>query len=99
MESKPTREELEKRIRELEEKLSEYESAEQRLLKILADEWDNIGPPGIVDVQDLAEKLDLDPEEVRKIIKPLFERAAVDMDHYEKAVYLTPEGYDYAKSQ
>ena len=77
-----------------EEEKSEKDAASQQLiLNILAKEWEQVGPPGIVDVSDIAGQLSISIEDVRRAIKPLFVMGAVDTDRLGFATYLTPKGY------
>jgi RIO-like serine/threonine protein kinase len=72
---------------------------ERKLLTVLADEWDHSGPPGFVETTVIAGRLDMSIEEVKSAIQSLFVKGLVDTDKVDIfAAYLTPEGYDLAKS-
>jgi RIO-like serine/threonine protein kinase len=72
---------------------------ERKLLTVLADEWDHSGPPGYVETTVIAGRLDMSIEEVKSAIQSLFVKGLVDTDKVDIfAAYLTPEGYDLAKS-
>jgi predicted transcriptional regulator len=94
MRKKPTYDELEERVKALEIAIDQQKKA---LLNVLADEWDEVGPPGIVDIKDVAERLNISVEDAVSIIKPLFVDGIIDADDARTAVYLTPEGYDLAR--
>lgn len=94
MRKKPTYEELEERVKALEIAIDQQKKA---LLNLLADEWDEVGPPGIVDIKDVAQRLNISVEDAVSIIKPLFVDGVIDADDARTAVYLTPEGYDLAR--
>lgn len=72
------------------------ENARNGILTILAEEWDASGPPGILDIPELAAQATLALDEVREAVSSLFAEGAVDMDELKSAVYLTPEGYETA---
>lgn len=67
---------------------------EQKILTLLAKEWDYIGPPGILDISDIVSSLPLAPSETLEAIKDLFTRGLVDMNRLKTSVFLTPEGYE-----
>lgn len=72
---------------------------EKELLKLLAAEWENTGPPGYLETRILAEKLELPPDNVKSVIQSLFVRGLVDRDEVDTyAAYLTPEGYERARA-
>ena len=72
---------------------------EKELLKLLAAEWENMGPPGYLETRILAEKLEIPPDKVKSVIQSLFVRGLVDTDEVDTyAAYLTPEGYDRARA-
>jgi Mn-dependent DtxR family transcriptional regulator len=67
----------------------------ERLLKLLADEWDEAGPPGYIETSTLAGRLQMGIPQVKSAIESLFEKGLVDTDKVDIfAAYLTPEGYD-----
>ena len=71
----------------------------QSLLNLLAKEWDQTGPPGIMDLSDIAGHLNISVEDVRRVIKPLFVMGAVDTDRSGFAAFLTPKGYAQLREQ
>ena len=72
----------------------ELEPIEKQLLNYLADEWENVGPPGFLETAILAYKLNLSVEKTKAVIHSLFVKGLVDTDEVETyAAYLTPEGY------
>ena len=72
---------------------------EKELLKLLAAEWENTGPPGYLETRILAEKLAIPPDKVKSVIHSLFVRGLVDTDEVDTyAAYLTPEGYERARA-
>ncbi|GBC63547.1 hypothetical protein DENIS_4545 [Desulfonema ishimotonii] len=107
MVTKPTYEELEERVRALEKTVgemerispsSEHEETGSALLTLLADEWDQAGPPGIVDIRQIREILGISADEMKALIGPLYAKGAVDMDRRGRTAFLTPEGYDMARA-
>ncbi len=97
MARKPTYEELEQRVRELETRLSE-EKIEWSILHHLSREWDAVGPPGIVDNRDLIAGLGITADQAGAVLEKLFKSGAIDKDAGGYASYLTPEGYTLAKN-
>ena len=105
MKSKPTYEELERRVRALEkevEALSPLSDTfatrkEKNILMLLADEWEEAGPPGIMDIRDVADRLRISPEDIKEGLEPLYADGFVDMDNRGFTIFLTPEGYDRAR--
>ena len=75
------------------------EACRQSILNILAKEWEQVGPPGIMDISDIAEQLNMSGEDVRRAIKPLFVMGAVDTDRMGFAAYLTPKGYALSRKK
>ena len=96
MQRKPTYEELEQRVKELEAKLSE-ENTEWAILRRLAEEWDTMGSPGIIDNSDLISQLGISSNEASPALAMLVANGAVDKDQLGYASYLTPEGYELVK--
>lgn len=97
MNDKPTYQELEQRIRFLENRLSaQSPSAGQRILALLADEWKCHGPPGILDIKEVSLRLAMSVDAVREAITPLYQEGLVDCDQSWTAVFLTPQGHDRA---
>ena len=74
MHKKPTYAELEQRIKALEAQLS-GEKTEWAILRLLAQEWDTAGPPGIIDNRELISRLGITPNEaipaLQKLAAPL----------------------------
>jgi hypothetical protein len=71
----------------------------QSILNLPATAWDHTGPPGIMDLSDIAGKLNISVEDVRRAITPLFVMGAVDTDRVGFAAYLTPKGYALSSKQ
>jgi hypothetical protein len=65
----------------------------QSILNLLAKAWYHAGPPGVMDLSDIAGQLNISVEDVRPAIEPLFVMGAVDTDRVGIAAYLTPKGY------
>jgi DNA-binding MarR family transcriptional regulator len=82
-----------------EEKPEKEEVSQQSILNILAKEWEQTGPPGIMDISDIAGRLNISAEDVRRAIKPLFVMGAVDTDRVGFAAYLTPKGYALSRKE
>ena len=72
------------------------ESHQQKILALLAKEWDLKGPPGILDVSDIVAAAPLAPSDTLVALKALFENGLVDMNELKTVAYLTPEGRDAA---
>ena len=68
-------------------------SEENRVLAVLAKEWDVIGPPGILDISEIVAALPFAPSETLATLKELFTNGLVDMNQLKTSVFLTPEGY------
>jgi hypothetical protein len=76
----------------------ELNEQEIALLKILADEWDQSGPPGYLETSAIAAALGIRIPEAKTIIHSLFVKGIIgtdEIDHY--AAYLFPEGYEMAR--
>jgi Mn-dependent DtxR family transcriptional regulator len=71
--------------------------AENQVLALLAKEWDYTGPPGILDISDVAAMLPLAPSETQKALKALYASGLIDMNKLKSSAFLTPEGYDVAR--
>ena len=70
---------------------------EKDLLKLLAEEWEDAGPPGYVETTSIAVQLNISIEEAKTLIRSLFIKGMVDTDKVDTfAAYLTPEGYELA---
>lgn len=70
------------------------DSHQQLVLNLLAKEWQNVGPPGIMDINDVVACLPIGPSQTLAVLKELFSIGWVDMNTLKTAVFLTPEGYD-----
>lgn len=68
---------------------------EKQILALLAKEWEMIGPPGILDISDIAALVNLAPSQTMDGIKSLFANGLIDMNSLKTSVFLTPEGYEY----
>ena len=68
-------------------------SEENRVLALLAKEWDVIGPPGILDISEIVAAIPFAPSETLATLKELFTNGLVDMNQLKTSVFLTPEGY------
>jgi len=67
--------------------------------KCLADEWVKSGPPGLVETVVIAKSLEMTIPDTRSTIHTLFVKGLVGTDKYDLyAAYLTPEGFDIARS-
>ncbi len=76
----------------------ELNLTESDLLKLLADEWDEAGPPGYVETAVIAARLKISIPDAISAIQSLFEKGVVDTDRVDTfAAYLTPEGYALAR--
>ena len=73
-------------------------SEEQQVLKLLAQEWDHSGPPGIVDISDIVAALGQAPSETLAAIKALFQSGLVDMNSLKTSAFLTPEGREVCEN-
>jgi len=77
----------------------DLQPVEKELLNLLAAEWENTGPPGYLETQILADKLEIPLEKAKSVIHSLFVRGLVDTDEVDTyAAYLTPEGYERTRS-
>ncbi len=75
------------------------QAIEKDLLKLLAAEWENTGPPGYLETKILSEKLGIPLEKAKSVIHSLFVRGLVDTNEVDTyAAYLTPEGYKRIRS-
>ena len=72
--------------------------AEQKVLVLLAKEWELKGPPGILDISEIVAALPLAPSDTLAALKRLFEDGLTDMNSLKTSVYLTPEGYDASQA-
>jgi hypothetical protein len=69
-----------------------------RILAILTEEWNRNGPPGIMDINDIAAAAKFSRQETFAALSDLFENGLVDMNKFKTAAFLTPEGYSAAGS-
>lgn len=74
------------------------DSSKKKVLSLLAREWDITGPPGIMDISDIASIVPAAPSDIMATIKELFASGLVDMNALKTSVFLTPEGYDHVKN-
>ena len=72
---------------------------EKKVLETLAKEWNYNGPPGIMDISDVVSAVSLPPSETMAIIKTLYQSGLLDMNSLKTSAFLTPEGYERAKSK
>ena len=68
-------------------------SEEQKILMLLAKEWDHSGPPGIMDVSDIVASLAQAPSVTMQALKSLYQIGMVDMNVLKTSAFLTPEGH------
>ncbi len=68
-------------------------SEEQKILMLLAKEWDHSGPPGIMDVSDIVAALGQAPSATMQALKSLYQIGMVDMNVRKTSAFLTPEGH------
>ncbi|MGB7919833.1 MAG: hypothetical protein WCF40_07225 [Desulfobacterales bacterium] len=68
-------------------------SEENKLLALLAKEWDFKGPPGIMDISDIVAALPLAPSDTLAALKTLYTIGLIDMNTLKTSAFLTPEGY------
>ncbi|MEJ2154978.1 MAG: hypothetical protein P8X96_06560 [Desulfobacteraceae bacterium] len=72
---------------------------EKKILGLLAREWDENGPPGILDISDIVTAIPSAPGDTLAALKDLYVRGLVDMNQFKTSVFLTPEGYDAANDE
>ena len=73
-------------------------SEEQQVLMLLAKEWNQSGPPGIMDISDIVAALGQAPSATLQALKSLFQCGMVDMNVLKTSAFLTPEGYAAAET-
>lgn len=78
--------------------IMETEPLEMSVLNILADEWDEAGPPGILETTIMARRLGMPIDLLLELIDPLYANGLVDSSEDGYAFYLTPEGYESIRS-
>jgi DNA-binding MarR family transcriptional regulator len=80
--------------------VTELKDQEIALLKALADEWENLGPPGFLETTAIAKALGITIPDAKKTIRSLFVRGLVGTDEVDTfAAYLLPEGYEIARKR
>lgn len=75
------------------------DSAKEKILSLLAKEWEFNGPPGILDVGDIVSIIPLAPSDTMETIKELFSSGLIDMNTFKTSAWLTPEGYAHISNQ
>ena len=75
------------------------ETSQNKVLRLLAREWEYNGPPGILDVSEIVAALPLAPSETLAALRELFVAGLVDMNQFKTSAFLTPEGYETARRQ
>jgi hypothetical protein len=75
------------------------DSAKEKILSLLAKEWELKGPPGILDVGDIVSIIPLAPSDTMETIKELFSSGLIDMNTFKTSAWLTPEGYAHISNQ
>jgi len=73
-------------------------TSQNKILVLLAKEWDYSGPPGILDVGEIVAALPLAPSETLAALKELFVAGLVDMNPFKTSAFLTPQGYEAAQN-
>jgi hypothetical protein len=68
------------------------DTAKEKILSLLAKEWELKGPPEVLDVDDVVSILSLAPSDSMETIRELFLSGLVDMNTFKTRVFLTPEG-------
>ena len=80
--------------------MAELTEQETALLKVLADEQENSGPPGFLETTAIANALGITTPDAKQIIRSLFVRGLVGTDEVDTfAAYLLPEGYEIARKK
>jgi len=72
-------------------------ASQNKILALLAKEWDYSGPPGILDVSEIVAALPQAPSQTLAALKQLFVAGMVDMNQFKTSAFLTPEGYEAAE--
>ena len=75
------------------------DSSKMAILEVLAGEWEISGPPGIVDISDVAALVPLAPSDTMATVRELFAEGLVDMNALKTSLFLTPEGYDHVTAR
>ena len=77
-----------------------FTQLEKALLSILADEWENSGPPGYLETTLIADRLNISVADAKPLIRSLFVNGLVDTDEVDTfAAYLTPQGYERVRKK
>lgn len=71
---------------------------ERQVLALLAKEWEYSGPPGIMDIAEIASALGQAPTLTLQALRSLFQNGLVDINRLKTSAFLTPEGYAEAES-
>jgi DNA-binding MarR family transcriptional regulator len=80
--------------------VTELTELETALLKALANEWENSGPPGFLETTAIAKALGITIPDAKKAIHSLFVRGLVGTDEVDTyAAYLLPDGYEIARGK
>jgi tRNA G26 N,N-dimethylase Trm1 len=80
--------------------MATLDDLELALLKVLADEWDNSGPPGFLETTAIAKALGITIPETKKLVHSLFVKGLVGTDEIDiYAAYLLPEGYEVTRGK
>lgn len=74
------------------------DSEQLKVLALLAKEWEMTGPPGILDISDIASLLNIAPSQTMDAIKILYSAGLIDMNSFKTSAFLTPEGYAHFQS-
>lgn len=78
----------------------ELDDRELSLLKALAKEWDESGPPGFLETTAISKTLGISLPEAKKAVHSLFVKGLVGTDEIDTyAAYLLPEGYEIARAK
>ena len=78
----------------------ELDDRELSLLRVLAREWDESGPPGFLETTAISKTLGISMPEAKKAVHSLFVKGLVGTDEIDiYAAYLLPEGYEIARAK
>ncbi|MCG8684218.1 MAG: hypothetical protein MI892_05045 [Desulfobacterales bacterium] len=75
--------------------MSVPDSIENKILELLAREWESNGPPGIMEVGDIVSIIPSAPSDTMETIRELFASGFIDMNTFKTSAFLTPEGYEH----
>lgn len=71
----------------------------KKILRILATEWEQNGPPGYIETRELVHRAGIPFGQAKAAIQALWQEGMVDTNEIDYfAVSLTPEGYQLARS-